>query len=355
MNNRKWIKLVLLFSLLNIVFLGIVNYISDPFNVFHTTVFKKQFQMNERFMKIEYLEENFNKYNSYMFGSSRIGTTTTKTVEKYIPNSKFYNLSVQNTNLYDHLMHLKYFVKRKYSIENLYLQLDITDMASYGNDGSRYLIKLHPYVKGEPLSLFYLQYLTGVFYKNIQEKIKLNINNQEYDKTMYLDTGIWIAPKREEAISENCKEYVKHEETFNAGERKKLVINNLSQIKSSLSEIKNICKKHNIHLYVFIASHNKNMMDLIDLKSYISFLKVISEVKDYYDFSGYNSIAIDNCNFYDYGHYRPYVGSLIAAKIFNDASIPVPDDFGTLVTKDNIDSYIIEKEKNMKKYRFYEK
>ena len=82
MSSKKFLKVVLGLSFFVAILIGGVNYVVDPFNIFHTKFLKEQFQMNERFMKIEYLEENKNKYNSYMFGSSRIGTTPPNIIDK---------------------------------------------------------------------------------------------------------------------------------------------------------------------------------------------------------------------------------------------------------------------------------
>lgn len=56
--------------------------------------------------------------------------------------------------------------------------------------------------------------------------------------------------------------------------------------------------------------------------------------------SGYNSITLNNCNYYESKHYRPHVGDMIAARIFLDKDKVVPDDFGVFVTKENIDKHI---------------
>ena len=41
---------------------------------------------------------------------------------------------------------------------------------------------------------------------------------------------------------------------------------------------------------------------------------------------------------------------LISAKIFNDKSVEVPEDFGVLVTKDNIDEHLENLRKQIKEY-----
>ena len=60
---------------------------------------------------------------------------------------------------------------------------------------------------------------------------------------------------------------------------------------------------------------------------------------------------MDNCNYYEFSHYRPKVGKLIATRIFNEASNKnIPDDFGTLVTKENIDIHIEKLKSQIKLY-----
>ncbi len=170
MNGKKWISVFFILSLVSVALLNTVNYVVDPFNIFHTKILKHQFQMNERFMKIEYLEENNKNFNGYMFGSSRIGTTPPKVIEKYIPNSKFYNFTISNANLYDYLIHLEYFIKQKYPINTLYLQLDIDNMNNYGRQSSDYLRKLHPYTLNKSLTSYYMDYLNGFFPFNTKGK-----------------------------------------------------------------------------------------------------------------------------------------------------------------------------------------
>jgi hypothetical protein len=74
-------------------------------------------------------------------------------------------------------------------------------------------------------------------------------------------------------------------------------------------------------------------MDTFLLEDYREYLRDISDITSFYDFTGYNSVTKDNCNYYEMSHYRPQVAKLIAAKIFNDKSIAVPSDFGKYIEK----------------------
>lgn len=57
-----------------------------------------------------------------------------------------------------------------------------------------------------------------------------------------------------------------------------------------------------------------------------------------WSFYGINSITLDPNNFDNYGwHFKPKITPLIFARIFNNKSIHVPDDFGVLLTKENFE------------------
>jgi hypothetical protein len=85
------------------------------------------------------------------------------------------------------------------------------------------------------------------------------------------------------------------------------------------------------------------MMDTFYKDDYLNYLKSIAKITDFYDFSGYNSITTNNCNYYETSHYRPHIGELIAGRIFKDKNISIPNDFGTWVTKENVDKYLKNK------------
>jgi len=63
-------------------------------------------------------------------------------IEKYIPDSKFYNLTASGATLNDDLRILEYFIDRKYNVKNVYLQIDIREnMDAYKYNKNDYLRK----------------------------------------------------------------------------------------------------------------------------------------------------------------------------------------------------------------------
>ena len=332
MNTKKWLMTFTAVFVVTMSLFGLVNYVIDPFSVFQSNFFKRSGQINERYVKIEFLEKHHHEFNAYMFGSSRIGVVKPEVIEQYVPNSKFYNFTLSSGNLHDYMVHLKYFLKRGYEIKTLYMQIDIDDMNYYGQDESDYLCKLHPYVMGESLFAGKMKYLFGFFPLNVRKKISVNFQKAS-PKKFDISTGIWSLIDNEKELIENPKKYVANEASFHFKNRRVLRYFREKEAMDALQTIVQLCQKNKIKLYVFTSAHNQNKMDTFVLKDYNKFLRDISEITSFYDFSGYNSVTMNDANYYEMSHYRPRVGSLMAARIFHDNTISVPRDFGKFIEK----------------------
>lgn len=68
------------------------------------------------------------------------------------------------------------------------------------------------------------------------------------------------------------------------------------------------------------------------------FYRKVAAVTDFWDFSGYHSIASEPRYFYDIYHHRNAVGVMALARMSGDTSVYVPKDFGLYVTKENIET-----------------
>ena len=80
------------------------------------------------------------------------------------------------------------------------------------------------------------------------------------------------------------------------------------------------------------------------------FKKELVKITDFIDFTGHNTIATNKNNYWDSSHLRVETTEVVMAKIFNDKSVEVPEDFGVLVTKDNIDEHLENLRKQIKEY-----
>ena len=115
--------------------------------------------------------------------------------------------------------------------------------------------------------------------------------------------------------------------------------NHLKEAIEDLREIVRLAEAHQVRLVLFINPLHKNVF----LESGVDFDRYkrdLSHLSGFYDFSGLNSDTTDNLNYYETSHYRPKVGDLVIARIFNQRNINVPGDFGQWVTAENIDLHL---------------
>ncbi len=342
---RTWLQLIILVLTFNVA----LNYVVDPFGVFRSSLFPYQFQINERYLKIEHLKANHARYDTYLFGSSRIGTTQPGVVEAYLPGSHAYNFTVASANVYEYLAHLEYFLKEGYTVKNLYIQVDIDSMAQYGRHENDDLRRLHPDVVGESKLLYLGRYLFGFYPKNIKRKLMNNLERHDYLEYDLENGGAWQRAAKEQAMREDCCAYVASEPSFHARRQRKMGDRNLENTIAAIDRIRRLCREHGISLYLFTMAQNSHTMDTFRVNAYLEFLKRLADSGSYTDFSGYNSVTLNDCNYYEWSHYRPHVARWIAARMFHDASVSVPEDFGMPVTKENRDAYLRVREETIRK------
>jgi hypothetical protein len=338
----------ILFLVLVIVFVFIINIIVDPYGVFETNILKNQ-QFNERYLKAKYLLKSHTKYNSYILGSSRVGNTDPKIIEKYLSNSKFYNYTVAAANMYDYYETIKWMIKNKFEINNIYMQLDLDNMYLYGQNQNNLLIKDHPDVSGESYMKFYINYLFQFNWKDIKNKILFNLNPDDrlYDLK---NTGMWIRYQKEKYIRNNPDKHIQNEVSFHKKNERRYGVNEkYGTIIFRFKQIVDLCNKHNINLICFTTPHNHNMMDMFILNDVLQFIKDLSNIHNIYYFSGYNYITINDLNYYEYSHYISSVSYAIADKIFNNRYKNI-DIFGLYIDNSNKLKLLNKIERNIQKW-----
>jgi len=64
-----------------------------------------------------------------------------------------------------------------------------------------------------------------------------------------------------------------------------------------------------------------------------------------------NTITTNEKNFDEDGwHFKPKISDLVFAKIFDDKSVVIPNNFGVLLTKDNIDVHLENLKEQIQSY-----
>jgi hypothetical protein len=256
-------------------------------------------------------------------------------VEKYIPSGKGYNLATILATVTEHLVHVKYLIKNGYPVKTLYIGLDIDFCfgVKMHNDQD-YLLRLHPDVSNTNPIGFYWSYLSVLPKGDIKRKLRANFGKKKGPKSQFGKDGTLALGSE----AEDSRVFLDNPRDLKNIIRDKMGRDNLD----ALRELVALCRQHHINLIVFTTPHHRIILDHFSEEDYISFLRGLSEITPFWDFSGYNSITMDNKNYFDHSHYNLSVSRFIAARIFNDTTLNVPSDFGAWVTEKNIDSHLQE-------------
>lgn len=342
MTYRRWINIVIYFMTIPLLALSALNFIIDPFSVFHSHILSRDYEMNERFNKICHIDKHHDQYNAYIMGSSRSGTTSPYLLEKHLTDSHFYNFTIAGCTQYDNLLLLQYFIKNKYPIKHIYLQIDISDLYGFKAPEGNYNAKHHPHVTNSSMTAFYLSYLTILPVKRIIEKIKVNYfgGHRNYLRYDLAQSGRWHVDYLEDKILQNPEKYIKEQPSFHNKVTRGSAGTKLFANIEAFKQFKALADANNINLIVYTAPHNQHMMDTFHLQSYYQYLREISKITSFWDFSGYHSISLNDHYYYECSHYRDILAELIVNRIFNNNEKVLPKDFGHYVTLDNIDQHL---------------
>lgn len=333
MDYKKYTIIILCILYGCLLSVALINIVVDPFYIFRTPILKTQAQINDRHAKIDDLKKQKGKFNFYILGSSRIYSTRPDMVEKYIPFGKGYNLATILATVTEHLLHVKYLIKNGYPVKTLYIGLDIDFCFGVKTHNDQdYLLKLHPDVSNTNPIGFYWSYLSVLPKGDIKRKLRANFGKKKGPKTQFGEDGVL-------ALGSEAEDGRVFLDT--RGDLKNMIRDKMGQENLEvLRELVALCRQHHINLILFTTPHHRTVLDHFLEEDYLSFLRGLSEITPFWDFSGYNSITTDNKNYFDHSHYNPSVSRLIAARIFKDTTLTVPGDFGIWVTKKNIDSHL---------------
>ncbi len=339
--EKKWLITFIGALLASLIAFCSINYIVDPFGVFGDRLFKwytYDIVNNQRIGKIDYLDRFHDRFNSYIIGGSKSGAMVPEKLEKYFSGSKFYSMLMYGGDFYDYELITKYLIDN-YEVKNLVLHMSVFEIKRYGR-GEGIQNEPHAKVTGESLPRFYFKFLTlNLNYS--REKIEAWFNKDKTDKygVIKSEDGVFEKTKIDKRLRENPEEFVAKEPTFHKEHYK---IGNIGLYKNveALKKIKQYCEEHDVNLFVVAAPTHYLEMDAFDKEKFTEYWKMIGDITEFWDFSGYNSISMDSRNFYDVSHYSNHVGELMMARMFDDDSLAVPEDFGIYVTRDNIDKVL---------------
>ncbi len=322
------IKLIAIAVLSALPLLG-YNYIFDPHRVLRKNYESLYVCPHERFVKVDHVLKNPEKYDSFLFGSSRVSQVPVEAMDRAV-GGRHYNMTFVSGVVGEYLRVLEIFLDKGIEVKHVVVGVDYFSFK---------MLPLENMVRNRmyPLTLrdridFYFTFLTMEPDFSLFKEIKFDGKEARYDLT---GTGEYVFLRREMKIDADP---ASHRARFKQPIFT-ICAKRLDETTAELRAMADLCRNRGIALTVFINPVNLSSYLCEDIAFMNEVRERIAGITDFWDFSGYNSVTADDMNYVDIIHYRKKIGPLIVARMF-PSSIPVPADFGTRVTKASLPAYL---------------
>jgi hypothetical protein len=347
MNARKWIKIFVFFSIVSVSFVGLVNYIIDPlWNFSHKFRYNNmQEGFDERQQKTNYINfRDINKYDGVLLGSSR----TTHINQNDFGNMNIFNYASNSMRPYEYKGYIDFFkIQRQNELKYIIIGADF-----YGITKPIDVKFEKPEFYITKTKSFGYRYKMLFSIDGLKKSLKNIINFYKGCKRYYDRNNIKYSIRVSE--KERFKKYTKnlksHTEIFMSP---RYVYNkNLMPIYKSLKN-----DNPNTKIMIFTSPITADLLVSIikngdKLKEYKEWLKgiiyIFGEVHQYMDI---NSITTNLQNYPDDDHFYVNVAKMVANKIAGINNKSIPNDFGVILNKSNIEEYLANFEQKMKDYK----
>lgn len=340
MKKKYFIPFLLIGALLIFSILPITNYYVDRWRVLHHD-YKTSYpglSPNKTFLKVLYLLDNKEKYDTILMGSSRSGYMDSRLISQNSYNMKF-NFSLAKM----HLNNLKLLIDNNVQIKKLWLGVNDYEIWKDPDDFTYdYQRRLYKDELVHKLEMYSLYLLRKIDYRDVKI-LKGNLNlYQSAELTNPDKANMKTARKREEYALKHPSLWI--EKMTNIAPTLlgyKDDTYRIDQTISEINEIKKLCEKYNIELTVFMYPTYYKTYLYFNQYKIEEFKRKLSDVVEFYDFYDLNSYTQDPFKWQDSSHFHASIGDFIINSILKNHF---------LVTKNNIENRIEETRGLIKKF-----
>jgi len=346
---KNFLKKILVFLipiLLVILLIIFFNYKLDPFSVINGEMGKVKISPNQRFLKVKHIVNNPNKYDSFLFGCSKAGKIDTR---KISDGNQWYNMTYSEGVPAEFLNNIKIFIESGVQIKNIFI----------GIDNLTYLVSPELHKNQDLRKLYTNQYQPYLYYLFLRPSPTLlkNLWSSKKGKDSFIteydiyNSGLPIVYGVDEYIDTHAESHINNSKFDNVKWSEKYQ-NRTASVIAELKEIIELCDKYKINLKFFINPMHVNLYLRQNTNEFFTFLKALTKITDFYDFSGVNSVTVNNFNYYETVHFRYKIGDEMLKVLMDYGSkLNLEPEFGQIINKTNINSILVKKNKDISDYR----
>ena len=328
-----------------------INALVDPFDVLGTSVLPRYGGLQERYLKVQYLRRHPDP-DTFLLGSSRVGTTRAEDVERAFPGARAYNLAVSQANEWDAWMLARWLVSTRPAVRRLFVQVDWP--TSFGPDkpGHGLLTAMPPAITGEDSRTFAARYVASISLDAIALKLAYNLGSAEALEYS-IERGSWSRPARDATIEADCAATPgRHRFLPRAASapaksstlQRRIIDRNVEALRSLVA----MARARGVQAVLYLTPHHRSALDRVDASDYAYWLRGLASVASFYNFAFYSDITTDDCAYYEGTHHR----SAAAARVYRlIAAGHTVDGAMRRVDRNNIDAEIAFARANFARHR----
>ena len=342
MKAKHWCMMFLASVVLVGLLLAGLNFLVDPFGAFGDVIFQwwsYDETTNPRIAKQTYLETHHGEYDSYIVGCSSTSSFPVAALNEYT-GDRFYNAFVYGADMEDTELQVNYLLDH-YEVKNIVLNVHIVNTLHYSDPGEPMTGAMPASLSGENPVSYTLRYL---FANPRYALAKLDALGEDTWLPQTFDvfdeaTGEYDKRLRDiEPIGDLERYFEAYPEFVNYPSYTVDMVD-LEETVESIARIKARCDEAGVNFLAVCPTNYVDYLRLYQPEQVEEFFRQLAQVTDFWDFS-FNAISYDPRFFYDGSHFRNAVGEMMFAEIYGNDSVWRPEDFGTLVTAENVEEHL---------------
>ncbi len=287
-------KLAAKLGLLGLLCVGFVCFVSmtiDPYNVFHWKNARDNgVEPNKNYVKTQYVLHNPEKYDTFIFGNSRVGSLDAAKISE-----SCYNMYYSEGLPAEHYENLLAFLEAGVDVKKVYLGLDDVPCFVDPSIHQDQLIR-RPFRAKENKIAFWMDYLdASVALQSLETICAYTGVEPGFQERLYSTGNYYLETQlTEESLAR--EEWPNYFAWYGEGAIE------------DIEAVKRLCEENSIELIVFVNPEFYVRWEEAVERGYLAFLEQLAQITDYYSFCGYNSVTTDMENFHDISHYKQSVG-----------------------------------------------
>ena len=325
---KAFLKSILLFTL-PLLLMPVMIYEVDPFGIFREDFSQQVIEPNQRFAKMKWLSEEKRDFDSFIFGSSKVGNIDSRKML----GGKYYNMTYSMGLPYEWMEDMKQLANTGYDIKNIVICLDEFSYTRTHDQNSSFLRK--PYAESwAKRTEFQAKYLLRMPNFSVLKKAWYPINKDKPFLVRYdiQETGIPFTTERESYVEENMD---LHLTDWKFDIDWPLKLPRMEESLYAIKEIKQFCEDKGIELQVvYLPVYHKKLAD-VKTNKFDEYKTKVAEITDYWDFSEARPIIDERQYWFEQVHFRAKVGDMIVGKLNGATELA---DFG---------KFVVQKDRNL--------